>query len=100
MPTPVPGPGRTITPKDFKPYESKVELRCQACGKKGRYLVGRIFIDPERGLAQGPGRVPDEGVAFTGYFHCRACGAGGPWELTPQSLLLMTGLLLEATHNP
>jgi hypothetical protein len=94
-------PDREITPAEFRPFESKVELLCKACGKKGKYVVGRIFIDPHRApKPEEHGSAFAEGVCFTGYFHCRHCGAGGPWDLTPMSMVLLLALLVEAQANP
>src|SRR5947209_984545 len=68
-----------VTPVEFAPFESKLELVCKACGQKGKYRVGRIFIDPERALKpQESGGLTGDEVAFSGYFHCRHCGGGGP----------------------
>jgi hypothetical protein len=93
-------PKEPITPEEFEPYPSKVELRCQACGKKGKYLVGRILIDPSQPPdPSDPQHRIEDSVYFTGYFHCRHCGAGGPWEFTPMSKMLMIALLMEAIHD-
>ena len=34
------------TPEDFEPVRTPVELRCVPCGRKGKYQVGRICLDP------------------------------------------------------
>src|SRR5262249_6006634 len=100
MSTSDPAPERESTPGDYRPYESKVELCCRACGKKGQYAVGRIFIDPETALREEKGKSLQEAVGFSGYFHCRHCGAGGPWDLTPSTLLLLMALQIEAQARP
>ena len=96
-----PPPDRVVTPREFPAFEGRVELRCRACGKTGKYQVGRIFIDP--------GQLPDSGtakpkyedmVSFSGYFHCRRCGAGGPWEFPPRTVTQLQLLMLLATRNP
>lgn len=90
-----------VTPVEFAPFESKLELVCKACGQQGKYRVGRIFIDPERALKphKSGGLTGDE-VAFSGYFHCRHCGAGGPWEPTGATFALLLALLVEAQMAP
>ena len=92
---------RTITPKEFALLEREVELVCHECGKKGKYGVGRIFLDPEivGGRGQEEPRI-SEAVAFTGYFHCRHCGAGGPWDLPASTMMLLMALMLEAQQAP
>lgn len=89
------------TPKDFPPFEGKLELRCTACGKKGKYSVGRIFIDPQRvATPDQEGERLEDSVGFTGYFHCRQCGAGGPWEFTATAKLQLMALVMEASWKP
>jgi hypothetical protein len=90
-----------VTPNDFAPLEHKMELRCGACGKKGKYEVGRVFVDPTWAQQpEGARGSMDESVGFTGYFHCRGCGAAGPWQLTPGSRLQVMALMLGAVHDP
>lgn len=94
-------PDRVPTPLDFSKLENKVELACQGCGKKGKYVVGRIFLDPA--LVKAPEEKktrPGEGVGFSGIFHCRRCGAGGPWEFTASTQLFLLALLMEAQATP
>src|SRR5438045_655476 len=95
MPDPLP------TPDIFPPFEGKLELRCRACKGSAAYAVGRIFLDPE--AFQKP--VPPDGssgdiAAFTAYFHCVHCGAGGPWDLTASSMLTLMGLFFEFSQKP
>lgn len=92
---------RTMTSKEFPLLEQKVELVCHQCGMKGKYDVGRIFLDPEivGGRGQEEPRI-SEAVGFTGYFHCRHCGAGGPWDLPASTMLFLTALMLEVQLDP
>jgi tetratricopeptide (TPR) repeat protein len=99
-PSPQP-PNRVITPREFPAFEGRVELRCQACGKKAKYTVGRIFVDPQP-LRDAGKQQPkyEDMVSFTGYFHCRCCGAGGPWEFPPRTVMQLQLLMLMASQNP
>ncbi|MBY0229677.1 MAG: SEC-C domain-containing protein [Gemmataceae bacterium] len=76
-----------------------MELRCGHCHRAAEYPVGRLFIDPDR-LAANALEALDEAFGVSGYFHCRSCGEGGPWHLTPSSKLLLTTLLVEARAYP
>jgi hypothetical protein len=76
-----------------------MELRCGACGKTGSYPVGRLVLDPDQAKGNDP-RSIETPFAFTGYFHCRHCGAGEPWELTTSSAALIVMLMLEALQSP
>jgi hypothetical protein len=101
MTAPEEQPERLITPDKLPPFEGKLELRCQSCGAIGRYAVGRILLDPAYRDAGAPGTVPLERfVGFTGYFHCRLCGAGGPWKFTAGTQVQFLVLLAEAVRNP
>jgi hypothetical protein len=89
------------TPNQFPALGQKMELQCGACGKKGKYDVGRVFVDPTWSQQPEGARPPmDESVGFTGYVHCRRCGAGGPWQLTTNSRFQVMALMLQAIHNP
>src|SRR5262245_49078159 len=93
-------PGVPPTPRNYQPFDGKLELVCKACGKKGKYPVGRIMIDPEVASRPTTDERMDEAVCFTGYFHCRSCGAGGPWELTTATRLMIIALMAEALEGP
>ncbi len=101
MSHPEPPQEHAVTLNDFRPLESKMALICGACGKTGRYRVGKVFADPT--LPAGAGDQPSamrKSVGFTGYFHCARCGAGGPWDLPAESLVLLIALLAEALATP
>jgi hypothetical protein len=87
------------TPEMFEPVRTPMELRCVPCGRKGKYLPGRICLDPDVTLGRDPDRL-NKSFTVTRYFHCKHCGAGGPWELTPSSIILLTALMAEALHSP
>jgi hypothetical protein len=74
------------------------ELRCGACGRKGTYPVGRLYVDPT--LTQPGQERLDDAFSFTGYFHCTHCKAGGPWQLTPTSTRALMVLVVEAMSSP
>ncbi len=94
-------PHRVVTPQEFPPFEGQVALRCQACGKTAKYAVGRIFVDPQQ-LRASDSQKPkyEDMVSFTGYFHCRRCGAGGPWEFPPRTVMQLQLLMVLATQKP
>src|SRR5437588_9728390 len=90
-----------MTPEDFPPFEGKLRLVCRACGKTGQYAVGRIFIDPEQFRAAD--RLEphyEDMVSFSGYFHCRHCGAGGPWEFPRRTVTQLQLLMILAAADP
>jgi hypothetical protein len=76
-----------------------MELRCGACGKVGKYKVGRLMLDPITAREGGPENI-DKAWGFSGYFHCKRCGAGAPWELTARSRILLLALMMEAIRDP
>jgi hypothetical protein len=87
------------TPDIFDPLDVPMELRCGACGRVGSYQVGRLCMDPTVVRKDDPDSM-DEALAFTRYFHCAHCGAGGPWELTRTSRMLLETLMEEALRFP
>lgn len=42
----------------------------------------------------------DDGVFFSGYFHCRQCGAGGPWDLATSTKWELLALTMELLAKP
>src|SRR5947209_937942 len=94
------GPRKVLpTPDIHEPLGPPLGLRCGACGRKGKYHVGRIYLDP--GLAkEGDPEWVNKAFCFTAYFHCKHCKAGGPWELTGPAKLMLLALLAEATFAP
>ncbi len=74
--------GVPVTPLEYAEFDSQLELECRACHKKAKYAVGRIFINSgamRRALAK---EIPyEEAVFFSGYFRCKKCGLGGPWDI-------------------
>jgi tetratricopeptide (TPR) repeat protein len=72
-----------------------LSLVCGACGASGRYSVGTVTLDPT--VAKSPDRdAIEKAVGFTGYFRCRKCDAGGPWELPPETVMYITAMAIAA----
>lgn len=71
---------------------------CGECGAKGRYDVGTVTLDPTvlESRKEGDDTV-SKAIGFTGYFRCRKCNAGGPWELPLETLATITGMMLAHT---
>ena len=65
------------TPEHLQAFESPLELQCEACGGKGKYRVGRIFIDTSVVKPRDPSSY-NRAFATTAYFRCKHCQAGGP----------------------
>lgn len=86
---------------DMPRVERPLSLVCAACGASGKYNVGTVMLDPK--IARSPDRnTMDEAVGFTGYFRCRKCDAGGPWELTPATsvrVMAMTMMAMEGGED-
>ena len=66
--------------QDAPRVEAPLSLVCGACGASGKYNVGTVTLDP-RLADPGDEDAIEKAVGFTGYFRCRKCDAGGPWEL-------------------
>jgi hypothetical protein len=97
VPTPT---ERHITATDLPALPGKLELTCKACGKWGRYEVGRVCLDPDAmGRATGEQHWVEEAVCFSGYFRCRACNAAGPWGLRPMTYMRLAALAMLAHQN-
>ncbi len=76
-----------------------MELRCGSCGHRGVYQVGALV--PRDPSALG-GRTPDleRGVGFVGYFRCKQCDAGGPWQFTLSTHISVTAALQRYQQDP
>lgn len=86
------------TPRNDASISKRLKLRCGVCGRTGRYDVGRVFISPEAQLSREDGNA-DESIAFTRYFRCRACDAGGPWHLGFDGLTRLIVALMRMQHG-
>lgn len=76
---------------DAPRVEKPLSLICGVCGASGRYDVGTVTIDPR--VVGSPDRdAIDEAVGFTGYFRCRKCRAGGPWEFPNETILYIIAM--------
>jgi hypothetical protein len=77
---------------DYRVQDQPLTLRCRACKKVAKYKIGRLVIDP--GYAADPNvRSPKtliqdlrkidwaKWISFSGYFVCKGCGSGGPWDV-------------------
>ncbi|MCH7994271.1 MAG: SEC-C domain-containing protein [Planctomycetes bacterium] len=80
---------------DAPRMEERLSLVCGACGAAGRYDVGTVTINQSITKAPGLGAIK-EAVGFTGYFRCRKCDAGGPWELPTETVMHVSALVLAA----
>lgn len=72
--------------KKIKPQYpiNEMTMRCGQCGKTGKYNVGIIAVSLENPKAK----------QLMGYFRCKHCNAGGPWEESSEIYLLLTSALL------
>jgi hypothetical protein len=88
-------------PSDLAPFPGKLELICKGCGRKGKFAVGRVSVDL---LAFDPvepsGHWLEEAVAFSGYFRCKHCDAGGPWGLSSQTRVRLMTLIVLGQKDP
>ncbi|HVJ47909.1 tetratricopeptide repeat protein [Desulfitobacterium sp.] len=72
-----------IEPKPKNIYS----LTCRNCGRKGKYDLGKIVVDPEKYRDDSSEQNSDtdkmtsnlEGFQFTGYFRCHHCNSAGEW---------------------
>lgn len=56
--------------------ENVVMLRCPDCGRKGKYNIGALVVNPH-----DPDPFPS--LQCTGYFRCKHCNAAGDWDFPP-----------------
>ncbi|UOF91692.1 tetratricopeptide repeat protein [Fodinisporobacter ferrooxydans] len=87
---------RPLTAENFK------MLRCNHCGRKGKYDIGMIAFDIDRYYKdvkrkQKSGVSIDEYIQTTGYFRCRHCHSAGNWEFPTDFMFVMTTMLLMRT---
>ena len=81
--------------KDAPRVDEPLPLICGACGASGRYDVGTVTLDPM--VAKSPDRdAIEKAVGFTGYFRCRKCDAGGPWELPHETVAYVMAMAIAA----
>ncbi len=86
---------RHFNVNDAPRVEKPLPLVCGACGACGSYNVGTVTLDPT--VAKSPDQsAMVEAVGFTGYFRCRECDAGGPWEFPPETVMYLTALTVAA----
>ncbi len=86
------------SPSSIASLPGKLRLICPNCSTPDQYQVGKVFIAPE--FTEAPvGDLQDRYVSFTRLFHCRHCGAGGPWELPPGSRRRVVALLILSRLN-
>lgn len=88
----VPSP-RKISVNDMPRVQWRLSLVCGACGAPGRYDVGTVTVDPTIAKLRDRDAI-DKAVGFTGYFRCRKCDAGGPWELPIETVAYITAMLV------
>ena len=74
---------------DAPRIKKPLSLVCGACGASGRYDVGTVTVDPTVARLSDRGAI-EEAIGFTGYFRCRKCDAGGPWELPHETIAYLT----------
>ena len=95
-----PRSSRASSPRHWHVYdaprmEKRLSLVCGVCGATGRYDVGTVMINPSVAKARDPDAIK-QAVGFTGYFRCRKCDAGGPWELPAETVMQVTALMIAA----
>ncbi len=78
--------------------ERLLPLVCGVCGKRGKYDVGTVVIDPIAARSSASDCI-EKSIGFSGYFRCRKCDAGGPWLPTPQSKIIIMALMMEITSG-
>ncbi|NBJ68169.1 MULTISPECIES: tetratricopeptide repeat protein [Clostridia] len=69
--------------------ENHLMLTCNSCGRKGKYDVGMMVINPELDNMT-------DNIQTTGYFRCKHCNEAGDWTLPNEFYLRSTwGLIAE-----
>ena len=79
---------------DFPELGKKLTLICGNCGRKGKYGVGRVLIDPDWVRHSPEDHASfDEAVSYSGIFFCKHCGADGPWKIPMMTRLGLLAML-------
>ena len=73
---------KIVTPQP----QNKMMLKCTQCGHSGKYDIGIIAISVKNGTKKSQ--------QFSGYFRCKHCNAGGPWEESAELVMFMIAALL------
>ncbi|WP_099354884.1 tetratricopeptide repeat protein [Fredinandcohnia onubensis] len=64
-------------------------LKCKNCGRKGKYYVGLLIVNPDR---EKVGH--SDYIQFSGYFRCKHCNAAGNWEESTEiKISIMSSLI-------
>ncbi|RXT00961.1 lipopolysaccharide assembly protein LapB [Ammoniphilus sp. CFH 90114] len=80
-------------------------LKCNPCGKKGKYDIGMIAFDIDRyykdAKKHGSSIMEnlDAYIQTTGYFRCKHCHSAGDWTYSSDFLIEMTSMLLMRSVN-
>lgn len=64
-------------------------IKCKSCGRKGKYDVGLMVINPEYNQDDFSDKIQT-----TGYFRCKHCNDAGNWEMPSQFMVAPTAALL------
>lgn len=92
--------GVPVTPLEYAEFDGQLELQCRACRKKAKYAVGRVFINPHVMRRALNKEIPyEEAVFFSGYFRCKKCGLGGPWDIPKSTQTRLTLLQVMTVDN-
>ena len=97
---------RQYIPNEYP--ENKQRLTCRVCGKRGKYDLGMIAVNPELFQIENPfahsgNEEEDLGQAslnlndyiqFTGYFRCKHCN-GGEWSFGNDFMLFIMAFILQ-----
>lgn len=83
---------------DVPNVERPLSLICGPCGAVDEYDVGTVTLDI-RVMKNADIDSIGEVVGFTGYFRCQECGAGGPWELTTETLACIMTMAIAAVEE-
>lgn len=82
------------TVADYPELGRELSLICESCGKKGTYQVGRVLIHPVAVRSFTEGKAPlEDAISFSGIFHCKHCGAAGPWKVPPKTSAVLIAFL-------
>ncbi|MGY0691470.1 tetratricopeptide repeat protein [Virgibacillus sp. FSP13] len=74
--------------------ENSFMIKCNSCGRKGKYDVGLMIYNHSEKKNAGD---PASKIQTTGYFRCKHCNDAGNWEMPTQfSTASMAGVLASA----
>lgn len=72
--------------------KNEMMMTCTQCGRSGNYDIGVVAVEISAQRTK-------KSQQLTGYFRCKHCNAGGPWETSTHLYMLMMAAILAPEKN-